>query len=254
MLKYYSFVGVHYMPAMKIGGKYLIFLIFLAQIGLGMWCSVVVLKFLIEMNTLMERLDGLNFFLFQICSLMTFWLMLYDSFQYRNAQFEFWRIFSRINRDFCQQNDMKKWIYLSILFGLLLLDTTYFVLALSHKNTSSTSNKIMQYLFLNFLDHRKLFYLLHLKVIAFQLHKIECDLKQNDKIHLNWLRRYYVLTYEMCDLTNTIFGLSQLSLILLSFHSFITYSNSIYRMMNRQLKMFNYGNCFQHIMFVLQCI
>lgn len=242
MLKYYSFWGVHYMPAMQIGGKYTFVSIFLAQIGLGVWCLFVVINFLAEMNTLMEHLYGLNIFFHYIGSLLTFWLMVYDSFQYRNAQFEFWYIYSRINQQFCSQTNMKKCIYLSILIVLLCVDTTYLLLSLILSNKSSLSGKFMQYLFLNFVDNRKLFYLLHLKVLAFQLHKIELDLKHCENVSFAWMRRYYKLIYEMSDHVNTIFGWSQLSLILLSFHSLIRYSNASYRIMNIKSQFLNNGN------------
>lgn len=242
ILKYYSLFGLHFIPNARFGGKSTSLLIYFIQIGLCIWCSFWAFKAFIEEQKLISFLDALNFFLYYLTSALTYWAILYDSYTKKDILRGFWQNFTEISQKCATQFDLNKWNFLFAFILLLVLDTIMSGLALYRTFINSEDN-VTHYHFLAIYDQRIFFYLLHVKIVTFQLQKIENELKYIHQCkgylsenfvsltenQFKWIRNYYRLINEMVDNMNNAFGISNLAITLLSFHSAITFSNFVYR-------------------------
>lgn len=240
-LKYYSLFSFHFIRTVTIGGNRITRLICLFHIGLCTWCSFGS-TFADELETLMERLDALNFLLYYITSALTYTLIIYESCSNRSIENEFWKIYSRINNEFCRQKNVENRCNLIISAALCAIDVFIAILSIAGEHTTSSAYLMRHHIFLIIWSNRILFYLLHLNVIDLQLRKSEAGINEIQRLELfKWIRDYYELVHEMSDQVNVIFGWSHLASILLNFHSVLTFVNFIYRQIHRKFDRFNYG-------------
>lgn len=251
LLKYFSFWGFHCVPSVKFGGSTASSLIFVFHIVFCSWCSFVVLRAFAEQQAIMEFLDALNFFLNFITFAASYWLIIFDSYTNQTDQNKFWKIYSKIQEEYGHKFDMKKWDYFVPSIVLLIGSSSIYTLVLIRENITGVATIMMNIAFLYIFDHRLFFYLLHLKAIAFQLWKIDNQLKEmmntnpllngdsermhsiqflHDRNQFKWIRRYYEMIYQMCESVNTIFGWSHLALVMLNFHTSVTFLSFIYRL------------------------
>lgn len=246
LLKYLSLWGFHSLPIASVGGRFGVTIIFIVHFILCIWCSISTFTTFIEEQSFIEFIDSLNFFLYYITSALSYWSIIYDSYTKQKFQQDFWNIFRRINEHFHFQVDFKIWNNLIAFIVIFMGDITFLIVTLVHEySICSPRCVIMHCIFLGVFDHRILFFFMHLNVIAFQLEKIDSELKHMRKLdiqskvvpfemnkheqhRLNWIRNYYKLVYEMTENMNAIFGLSHLSLFLLCFHTSVTFLNFIY--------------------------
>lgn len=240
---YYSFLGFQFEFYKTSTRKLTNSIILLVHIAICTWCSFCTFETAKLQMGFIEFLDVLNFLLYcSTCSLL-YWLLIYDSLMNRSDQIAFWQFFTRIDKKFYAQSELKICSYLVALFLLLLGDAFIFIFAFVC-NELTDSRQLMHGIFFVIHDHRTFFYLLHLKIITFQLRKLNTELIQFSKCRLRsiggnfcndwfkWIRDYYTLVYKMTDHVNMIFGWSQLALFILCFYSAIVYINAIYRQFN----------------------
>lgn len=254
--RYFSLYNFHTRSSKK---KSFCILTLCIQIFSAAWCTSIVFDSITELTYLMRGLDVLNFIIYYMNYSLTYWLIIYESFKHRANLQHFWHIFHQINYQHFSEAELKSRSYLIILIVTPLLDLGWIAFAICNERASAVVQKIMMFIFMNVSVNRLLFYILHLKMIAFQLQKIEIELKTirtscqwNFKIECNeiigrfkWIRYYYGLIYQMSVLVNSIFGWSQLTFILLNCHCSVTYLNFFYRQMNRNFFGFNYGSQFK---------
>lgn len=257
LLKYCSLWGFHSIPTASVGGKSGAGVIFIVHVILCVWCSITTITTFVEERTYMEFIDSLNFFLYYITSASCYWFIIYDSRTKQRVEQKFWDIFRQINERFCFQTDFKIWDTLMAFVLIFTGDITVLITALIHKHSiGSPASVTMHCIFLSVFDHRIFFFLLHLKVITFQLKKIDSEFKHMRKLktqselmpmnkheqhRLKWIRDYYKLVYEMTDNFNAIFGLSHLGLFLLTFHSSVVFLSFIYRQFLNKFTNYNAG-------------
>lgn len=208
----------------------------------------------------MGILSAVNFLLYYMLSILSYYLIIYDSFVHRVELLEFWKLFSQINVKFCSQSKFDKWSYLTMFIVLIVEDTIIFSIGTILSRSNDDYAQFMSFLFFLLMDNRMFFYFLHLKVIEFQLMKIETEFKEieNNECHrkinlsskiwtrmntfengrFKWVQNYYEYVHEMCDHVNSIFGLSNFAIVLLSFQSMLTFLNFMYL----EIQM-NFSNC-----------
>lgn len=238
-LKYFSLWGFHVVPTLKFGGDITSALIFVFHFGLSSWCSYTAYNQFAKKLALMEFIDMLNFCLYFITCSSLYWFIIFDSYTKKREQKHFWIIYQRANEK--SQLSVKKGKYAAVLIMLIMADLLSCILALIHENETDVG-RIMHFTFLTVVDHRVFFYILHLKVIAFQLGKIKTEINQElQSNRLLFIRNQYEHAFEMSDHVNKIFGISHLVLIMLTFHSSITYLNFIYRLLQRKFNKYNNG-------------
>lgn len=247
-LKYYSLFAFHFISVARFGGSVINSLIFLCQIAICAWCSFISFESFAVHMRLMAFLDALNFFIYFLTCALTYWLIIYDSYTNRSIQHKFWQIFIRIDKDYQNQCSFSDWHYLCALILRSAINIFLIMLAYFKENAIGPYEKIMNLIFLNIFDHRIFFYLLHMKVVAFELQKIEEKLKQNRTINFitkcqcKWFGNYYNSIYEMVDHMNNAFGWSNLAITLLNFISSVVFSNFIYSQFNHKFNKFDSGS------------
>lgn len=232
------------------------------HISLAAWCTFNALASFVALMRLMERLDVLNFIIYYMSYSLTFWLIIYESNKHSDPQ-KFWHLLIQINEQYFSQAQFKPKCYLIILILMPFIDIGFTLLAYFNEPVTPAVQKFMSFIFLQVTFNRLLFYLFHLKVIKFQLQKIQieliniknsCRFNVNDirpilnieciklmKMRFKWIRNYYGFVYDMSKSMNSQFGWSQLAYILLTFQSCVTFLNFFYRQMNRKFVGFNYG-------------
>lgn len=175
-LRYYCLWGFHCSTRNGFIEKLISIFIFLSHIGLCTWCSINLLRAFAEKLALMEYLDALNFHLYYIANVSTYWLILYDSYNNHNDQYVFWQIFRKIDIQLYSQSKIKKWTYLITLASIFTANISVVVFALVREVKSSYDLRLMHFIYLCMMDHRIFFYLLHLKIVAFQLKIIKMEI------------------------------------------------------------------------------
>lgn len=228
------------------------------QIGLAAWCTLISFQSFEELIHLMEGLDVLNFVLYYVNRSLMYWLIIYEVHTYRMDLQKFWKFLIQIDHHYSKQASFKPRFFLLILIVTPFVDVVFTVFAILNEQTTRIVQKFMMLIFHSISFNRLFFYLLHMRMIEFQLQKVEIELKninntvRNINIQSNaciklmenrfkWIRNYYGIVFEMSLLVNSIFGWSQLSFVLLNCHSSVTFLNFFYRQMNQKFVGFNYG-------------
>lgn len=256
IFKYFSLCGFHSMPSMRIGGKYVRFIILLGYFAVCSWWFFSSLKTFSGLLIFMDYLDALNITLYNMTCIVTFSLIIYDSCVKQNAQNAFGRSLIEANLKYFPEMPILNWNYIITLILLLIgasLDFVYAVILYDEFN--QIHHNFIQYLIFTVYDNRIFFYVLHLRVILVQLRKIQSELRLMqeqtfDHYKLKWAQDYYKLIYEMCEYVNEMFGMSNLALILSTFHTSVTLLNSAFRSSQKRFDLLNYGSCFCIIMLI----
>lgn len=188
------------------------------------------LEAMISEHGIFQSLDAVNFLFYYFVSFITYWLIIYDSFTTQCTQHKFWKIADQINRMYSYYMNVKKVAYLSGWIMLLLLNLLILWFSL-YNIEIPLFDRILHHIFLCVFDNRIFFYILHLKIIAFHLQKIEAQIKclQLNEKRLNRISRQYRLVYEMSECVKKTFGWSHLGLIMLTFYTSVTFLNIAYR-------------------------
>lgn len=230
--------------------KSLSFIILSIHIGLSAWSSAYVFHSFVDELKLMELLDAMNFLLHYTFGALTYWIIIYDSCTKYRLEVAFWRMFEKTHDGIYSQSNFPIWSYLSPLICLLSGDILSSTMALTFENTSDSYTKVMEFTFMWIYDNRGFFYFLHLKVIAAQLQEIEIEIERL-KTHFNekrfeWIHDRYKMLHEMCEMVNAIFELSNVAILLFSFHSAVTFLNFVYRQVHNKFIKFNSGSNYLH--------
>lgn len=254
ILKYFSLWSFHSVPFVKIGGTITTNVVLIFHIGLCAWCSFCAYREFIRKQALMEFIDVLNFFLYYITSASLYWFIIYDSYTKKREQQLFWETYGRANKRLRSKLNLEKGKYLTVMILLIIADVFVCAIALI-REIKTDFGRIMHFTLLTVFDHRICFYFLHLKVIAFHLKEIQAQIKaitaRNSNVlsmqRLHLIRDQYKLVYEMSDSVNRIFGISHLILIMLSFHSSVTFLNFSYRIFHGKFQKYHNGLLFLYI-------
>lgn len=225
ILTYYSLWGFCFILPAKYNKKSIMFVIIASHCALVTSSIFCVFKTFPPLLKHAGPLDALNLLLFYIVSILSYLMIICDSYVNRVSQFEYWEKFSRIKEDFCAQINLTKWSYLIALVVLHVGNFSY-----------PASDKFMYLHFFCIIDNRMLFYVLHLKVISSQLCRMETELKliqHFDGYGFKWIRGYYEIIHEMCNLVNSVFGLSNLAILMMIFHTALTFLNCLYLLIQK---------------------
>lgn len=251
LLLYYSLWSFHSISWARIGGKFIRSIVFLFQIVLCTWCSFSAFASFLEEKSSMEYLDAYNFLLYYIHCAVAYWWIIYDSYVKKSDQQKFWNIFLMDNEKFKPKFEFKIKSILIPFIIFIIGDISILGLTVIHANSvGSATNTIMRYFFMNIFDQRIFYYVFYQKVIAFQLQKIDFQLKKIRKNHpmsetqvveIKKIRDSYKCVYEMVEYVNSIFGLSHLALFAISFQSAITFLNFAYRQFLEKFRNYDYG-------------
>lgn len=249
-LKYYRLWGFHCIPSTSCCEKWISTTIFLCQTGLCALYSWACVRMYIEINQAMSFFDAINVLAYDITSIITYFLIIYDSHSTIKAQRAFWENFSHN----CEQYDLNtrkikvKWRDVIALIFLLIgiVISCLSTILGGDQDASRTLEQILCYFTECVLDHRILFYFLHVEVICCQLRTINVNLMQiraetigEIKTQMQCISRHLNLIFKMVDQMNTIFGWSQLAVVALNFQSALTILNTCYQQINGKFDQFD---------------
>lgn len=271
ILKYYSLYNFHALSSAKVGGKLIRCVILIFHVSLCTWCTTNTLDFLTKMQAIMARLDALYLLGYYFSCAMIYWLIIFESYAIQSVQDAFWQNYLTIHKRFCFEIEIKKRNNLITIVLLPVIDVVVFLIAVTNERATMHSTKIMHFIYLDLCAHRMYFYVLHVKIIAFQLRQISMELKKIRKLveyrvyqqkrsvaqydqlikeRLNWILNYYKIVYDMSDNVNRIFGWSHLALVLLNCYCIFSFLSFFYRQFEKKFNKFNYGlyYCFKQVL------
>lgn len=185
--------------------------------------------------------------------LFTYWIIIIESNKNEKNQRLFWKLFRKIDETFRSQNEMERqWRgYLTILFVIFFVK---FFAAASFSIQKNLNEFFVSsgYFYLIALSQlRNFYYLFYLKLVQFQLQSIENELKlivrkgttrefdqygfghtqmfkSYELNRIKWVRKFYLIVYEMSNNLNEVFGWSQVAIILSLFNYQLTHLNWAY--------------------------
>lgn len=213
---------------------------FLLIIQIIFMCIFTVNGILYMFADFLDTLGILNFAFFYFALLATYWIIIIESHLQKSVQELFWQMHGQLT-DFGQRNVMKRNYLFKYVLHIFMFITMLFV---SSRDRNTTAIAVMTYYVLLFMCNNRLYYfLLYLKLIKFELEKIENTLVKNRQIdcHKKYLRilrncrNHYHCIHEMISCMNMFFGWSQFATILISFYTLVTYFNFIYQQMEGKL-------------------
>lgn len=262
-LFYYRLCGFHPECSVNKRQKLLNSLILMCHIVLSVWCAIRAYGTFIEEQSIMEFLDAFNFFTYYLNLILLYWLIIYDSYINRNTENKFWQIFFQINNKFCSHTNFQIRTYLISLVILTFANVFVLLFSILRKNSvGSAASMTMHHILIYIFDQRLFFYVLHLKMIASELWAVKFELIQVKRLNrynqnntrkarsmmckfeekgFKRIREYYELVHEMSSCVNICFGWSHLALIIMSFHSLVTFLNFIYGQLHDKFSRYNSG-------------
>lgn len=205
------------------------------------------------LSDFMERLGVLNFAIFYNAVLITYWIIVIESFMQKSSQMRFWKIHGQLN-SLEQSNSMK--LIFSIQFSIHLI-LFVIMLFVSAQDKNTTDYSIIIYYFLLFVCNNRLFYfLLYLKLIKLELQRISQTLESSHiyakRSHYQNVLKYFCSKYqrihELTTCINVFFGWSNFAAILICFYTLLAYLNWIYQLIDGQ---FIGHGLFNHVCFLL---
>lgn len=245
--KYFMIWGFCTTSSVSYNYKLLNISIFLLHLILCTWCSFNCLKSFIRLRIVINFLDAFNFLVFYVNCCAAYWFIIFDFFTKRQVPHTFWANLQRINKEPKLTRQRNSWRCFIVSIKLLsIINILVWLIVLVADDLSNFNDKIMFLILICVVDHRIFFYLFHLKLIACELQRIHSKLidpkiKNYSETQLKSIRKSYKLVYEMSANLNVIFGISQLTLIMLNFQSYVTFINFIYRHISGHIYSWNSG-------------
>lgn len=235
LLKFYELCGLHHAMFHSTVRRPIKCIFVAFQVFLLYHFTLNGLKYILAISQFMERLGILNFTLFYGAALVSFWIVIVESYAQKPAQEAFWAHHGRLN-DVGQRDSMKRQYLCKFGIHLILFVIMLFV---SAQDQNTTDYAVMTYYVLLFMCNNRLFYfLLYLKIIEFELQRIYSDLldcrrfEYRDECEIRKKAcNEYQRVCKMADCMNDFFGWSHFATILLSFYTLLTYLNFIYQVL-----------------------
>lgn len=188
-------------------------------------------------------METINEYIEYSSSLYAYWLIIWDSIQYRQQNKLFWAFHQKQETYMNQHSNFRCYFLKLYEFFIARIIITLIKIVSDRISTSGFKISLAGYIAYTipvFLCQMRLFYYLfcveiidsHLKNIEFELkllkHSNENSICLSELHRLKWIRRYYNNVYEMVNILNEIFGWSQAASILFCFYSTFTDFNYFY--------------------------
>lgn len=220
--------------------KKIMFLIFSFQFTSVMILTVYKFFLITDLFVFFDIFGVINEMVQYTFGLYTYWLIIFDSLQYREDHRQFWKTYLKIDEYFCSQNIHFR--------NFLLRFIEYFSVSLLLYSLISTPNTLSIYMFYVLMfasELRAFYYIFCLEIIQHQLKMIENELKimnefshkvfyrinntgtspfyiQRELQRFKWIREYFHHVHQMSIHLNSIFGLSHVFVILYCFYTWAT--------------------------------
>lgn len=209
--------------------------IFLLHISFALFYVYVNVRFYHYFCALLGFLSAINELVEFSGSIFTYWLIIIDSFLYRNTHRQFWLHIQRIEMDKSLPGMFTFYLYKIKFIEFFAVSTAGILYTFLH-----SVERFVIYLVYNIpvriCQIRVFYYMLCLEIAQLQLKQIEHEmnrvnsvcLAENGRTRLKQIREKLQLAYETTELLNTIFNWSQVAAVAYCFFSIFTDSNYLY--------------------------
>lgn len=193
-----------------------------------------------------DRLGTMNDLFKIVIALMVFWSSLIESYSKRKSLQQFWKIYEKIDTDYCTQCSRTPnayiWIFILYIPMITIIYIFYYICDGWEMPTELICIWILFTILVLRIQNRIFYYLFYLEIIKSELKVIQREIKRmvfssrnnnrlREKFELKrfkWLREYYSNVYELGECVNDVFGWSNLIVILCLFHAILYYLNNLY--------------------------
>lgn len=226
----------------------------IVQIALAVYFSYLSWTTFDSLLSFLDTLEATNLCIEYIITVVTYWLIIVDSYAHAKGNQIFWSLFRRIdtmnrNHNLFRFNSFSLKLFEFILFVVLSLGHYGYVSFFFKWNVFLT---IMSFFVLIHTCQVKMFqYLLYLDLIIKELRTIELELKEMVRINrlvnrhyslplrskskfktlelnrFRWIKEYFQIVSKMVERMNEIYGWSHLSGIIFCFAFLLTRSNAL---------------------------
>lgn len=221
--------------------------IFIIHIFLGMF-FVYYFQLVFSIDKLKEfTVEYLYSFIAFLSAILTYWVVIIESYLNRNNQKKLWRILQQIDRYYAQHNHVCFRSYLAKYWGFSVSNLIIYFLLFCQFFMTFEYGSLFSTIFLvgfllcfmvllEFCTRRIFYYLFYLEVVQFELKLIETETLQivnafkskcvygfsdrNQSIvnferrRFVWIREYYLLVWKLCDHVNSTLGWSTFAVVL----------------------------------------
>lgn len=189
--------------------------------------------------------DGIKFSVM----LLVYWTTIIESYLSRKTQKQFWDIIEKIDQQFCSHRQIYFKVYIikmAIYFTCLLL-----YLLNNFQQILPDSDLYYFWVFYTsfhvFYNVRLFYYLFLLEFIKYELTIIDKEvgeilnsiekcrlqsakefLKKFHRNRINWIQKYYAMSFDLCGIVNSVFGWSNVAAVLLPILLVLTDVNMFY--------------------------
>lgn len=228
------------------------FLIFFTHFSLAILFTIFMFYIFVEYIQIIGLLETINELVQYCIGLLTYWLIILDSFAHSRKHERFWRIVQTIDELFRKQNAVHA-RYLNKFIGFFLVTIASHTIIYYQAVLPQTISVFVFVALITIGQLRVFYYIFCLEIVNCQLKMIENEIKIMRKTvpiiegydqHLDntqgnsfcefklkrfkWINGYYHCVVQMTELLNDIFGWSQVASILFFFHSLQTNLNMLY--------------------------
>lgn len=202
-----------------------------------------------EYFPLLSPIEVLNECLQYINALVTYWLIILESFQKRKVHKHFWNVFEQIDWFFCHQSTVNLRSYRKKLISFFGFHFLLILFTLTDPLTQSTQVDLAYEAVFMMCEFRIFYYLFCLEIVNHQLNRIESELQTMELVwnftrkftrfpfideiyepanypfelqRFKWVRDYFHHIYEMVSSLNTFFGWSHIAVVSFCFTYILT--------------------------------
>lgn len=208
----------------------IIYTIYFAHTLLAFVFSIYKFKLIFTYYIRIGPVQAIVEFLQYSLSLLTYWMIIFDSIFQREAHTWFWWTLSKIDDCFCHQMNHKFRLFMFKFVEIFSIKILIYVIRIKNDNIDEFS--FMYAALFVLCQIRVFYYLFCLEVVNNQLKIIYAELESlkvafNPKFkdnRLKWIRGYFNYVYEMISCLNGIFGWSQIGTFASSFYLVLSQS------------------------------
>lgn len=196
-------------------------LIFVVHIVMASSFVLLQLHYFYEYHVVHGMIETINNSVQYVASLHTYWLIILDSALNRQAQARFWRIVQWTNSE---SNSIFR-CYMIKLIEFIAMET---LLVLIMKSLDGFQISYLAYLApIKICQLRIFHYIFCLEIVRFDVELIK-QFNSNGMLYYKIMRLHFQRVHEMIELTNHIFGWSNVGAVSFCFYSIFTDLNYIY--------------------------
>lgn len=226
VLKYFDACGFNSGQSKLSSSQRAVYITNTTHILMAVFFSLFKIRMILKLFSAQKLVLAINFILQYSAALYTYWCIILDSNLQDRKHRHFWKIVHLIDEFYFPQNDFSSTCFI-LKFFFCFFTSAVAILMVLVLGDPLDKEILFMYIFLIKISEARIFYcILCVEISRFQMKTIDDAL--TDFCQLKSIREYYYCVYEMTNLLNDVFGLSQVAAILFCFYFFLADVNWIY--------------------------